>query len=821
MSAQARIEELKQKFDDDPRRYFAPLANEYRKVGDLDRAIALCEEHLSAQPEHLSGHVVLGKAYFARGDRDAARRSFERALEVDPENLDALHQLALLARDAGDGATALQLAQRALAVDPFDPELMAMAADLSAPPEEDVAPPSFDPRSMFEEFVPPSRESSATAPASSESAPRPRMVDELLRGFPPEALEDAPSPPESTAPVPVAEQAEVEASADSMPGGMQATDVASTEAPPSPAAGAAEGAQSAEAADGGLTPPAMEEWGGPPPDDLPDVPDALIADWPGAIGERETEEPEASDAAEVEAIVASAAASDEAPTAPGDSMPAEDEELPAPVAAAVVPPLGEPVEEPMPMAGEELVATDDAGSTPPHGDPFGAPQDETVASLDWPDVAWPADDQSTLPPHGDAEVPAVAEDPALPTFTDALSELPAESEPVPGEPLPVLDAAPASDDVAVEPSEARAPLDLPEIPDDAVVASSEPDASDAVLTDTATPAPASPPTPPSPLELPPDPPLARLPEEAEVPPEARVAFATETMAELLASQGRREEAVRLYAQLAAERPDDPGIRRRIEELAMGGAPTPSDSAELPAATQVEPGPVVPIEAGDVGDPASVVVGASGEWPRDAVAPPAESGDVASDAPPANVALPMRELLNRILSFTPASGGDRIATPPAAAPAQPDESWFGQVPVTTEADVPLAAGDAALAGGTVAPHDDAAARVLSDAVTALADPRAADTFAHGAPGDSLVELLSTATGTASGAPVADVPPAPLMPHQTPARQAPSFSFDQFFRDAMPDEPEAGAPAPPVQSRDEDRREEDVDDFRAWLDGLRKS
>ena len=54
MSTAARIEELRNKFEENPRRYFAPLANELRKAGDLTQAIALCREHLPKQPGHMA-----------------------------------------------------------------------------------------------------------------------------------------------------------------------------------------------------------------------------------------------------------------------------------------------------------------------------------------------------------------------------------------------------------------------------------------------------------------------------------------------------------------------------------------------------------------------------------------------------------------------------------------------------------------------------------------------------------------------------------------------------------------------------------------------
>ena len=44
MASSARIEELEKKFNENPRRYFAPLANEYRKAGDVQQAIAICRD---------------------------------------------------------------------------------------------------------------------------------------------------------------------------------------------------------------------------------------------------------------------------------------------------------------------------------------------------------------------------------------------------------------------------------------------------------------------------------------------------------------------------------------------------------------------------------------------------------------------------------------------------------------------------------------------------------------------------------------------------------------------------------------------------------
>src|SRR5215207_6136909 len=106
MASSARIDELRKKFDEHPRRYFAPLANEYRKAGDLEQAIFICQEYLPQQPGHMSGHIVYGQALFETGRHDEARGVFETALALDPENLIALQHLGDIARLGGKAADA-------------------------------------------------------------------------------------------------------------------------------------------------------------------------------------------------------------------------------------------------------------------------------------------------------------------------------------------------------------------------------------------------------------------------------------------------------------------------------------------------------------------------------------------------------------------------------------------------------------------------------------------------------------------------------------------------------------------------------------------
>ncbi len=132
MVSSPRIDELKKKFDENPRRYFAPLANEYRKAGDLEQAIQLCRAYLPQQPGHMSGHIVFGQALFESGQFEESKGVFETALTLDPENLIALRHLGDVANHAGDASTARQWYQRVLDADPRNEEIAAQIAALDA-----------------------------------------------------------------------------------------------------------------------------------------------------------------------------------------------------------------------------------------------------------------------------------------------------------------------------------------------------------------------------------------------------------------------------------------------------------------------------------------------------------------------------------------------------------------------------------------------------------------------------------------------------------------------------------------------------------------
>jgi tetratricopeptide (TPR) repeat protein len=133
MADTGRLDELKRKFDENPKRYFAPLANEYRKAGQPDVAIELCRTYLPQQPSHMSGYIVYGQALQDAGQADESAAVFKQALALDPENIIALRQLGDMARASGDSAGAMRWYGKVLELDPRNEEVSAYLSEIASP----------------------------------------------------------------------------------------------------------------------------------------------------------------------------------------------------------------------------------------------------------------------------------------------------------------------------------------------------------------------------------------------------------------------------------------------------------------------------------------------------------------------------------------------------------------------------------------------------------------------------------------------------------------------------------------------------------------
>jgi tetratricopeptide (TPR) repeat protein len=94
MGDNPRIEELRRRVQMDPASIaFAALAEEYRRAGRFEEAIATCTEGLHRHPAYISAHVTLGRALLALGRSGEAKGQFEQVLMLAPENLSAIRGL--------------------------------------------------------------------------------------------------------------------------------------------------------------------------------------------------------------------------------------------------------------------------------------------------------------------------------------------------------------------------------------------------------------------------------------------------------------------------------------------------------------------------------------------------------------------------------------------------------------------------------------------------------------------------------------------------------------------------------------------------------
>ena len=138
MADHPRIEELRRRVQLDPASIaFAALAEEYRRAGRFDEAVATCAAGLKRHPAYLSAHVTLGRALIELGQLEEAQEQLEFVLRAAPENLAAIRGLAEIHHRRGNavyGPELDPLAGTPLAATPEDPPLPRQAPLPAADP---------------------------------------------------------------------------------------------------------------------------------------------------------------------------------------------------------------------------------------------------------------------------------------------------------------------------------------------------------------------------------------------------------------------------------------------------------------------------------------------------------------------------------------------------------------------------------------------------------------------------------------------------------------------------------------------------------------
>ncbi len=117
----AEINELKKKYEENPDSLvFAPLADAFRKQGNLEEALKICQNGLLKHPTYTSAQVVLGKILHAKGRVEDALTELKKVLEIDPENIAAHSLLGTIYMERKEFQVAIEEYQKVLTLNPDD-----------------------------------------------------------------------------------------------------------------------------------------------------------------------------------------------------------------------------------------------------------------------------------------------------------------------------------------------------------------------------------------------------------------------------------------------------------------------------------------------------------------------------------------------------------------------------------------------------------------------------------------------------------------------------------------------------------------------------
>lgn len=166
---------LKRWEDDRSSAAFVPLAEEYRRLGRLNEALAVLEQGMTIAPNYLSAQVALGRCRLDLGDFTGAAQSFERVVRQDPTQLVANKLLVEAYLRAGRSTDAGRRLDVYALLNGRDPEIELLRQRIHSAPEP-VTTPDAPPPSAAE-----------PAPSEPEPMPAPALAPEPSLLSPPPA----------------------------------------------------------------------------------------------------------------------------------------------------------------------------------------------------------------------------------------------------------------------------------------------------------------------------------------------------------------------------------------------------------------------------------------------------------------------------------------------------------------------------------------------------------------------------------------------------------------------------------------------------------
>lgn len=124
---------------------FLPLADVYRKEGRLAVALRLCVRGLERNPDHVEGHVLLGRIYREMGELEPACDELDIALRLDPDHRSARRALGYLFLERRSWAEAVRHLEIAADHDRHDPRLASALALARRHLSSQAGPPAAEP----------------------------------------------------------------------------------------------------------------------------------------------------------------------------------------------------------------------------------------------------------------------------------------------------------------------------------------------------------------------------------------------------------------------------------------------------------------------------------------------------------------------------------------------------------------------------------------------------------------------------------------------------------------------------------------------------
>lgn len=127
----SEIAKLMERIAKDPKsKLFVPLAEEYKKVGDIEMSIHVLTEGLKHNPGYITAKSFLGRLLLEKGDIQGARKEFEDVVKAIPDNLLAQRKLGDIYALLGDKDSALARYKTAQSLNPKDEEIRRLISEL-------------------------------------------------------------------------------------------------------------------------------------------------------------------------------------------------------------------------------------------------------------------------------------------------------------------------------------------------------------------------------------------------------------------------------------------------------------------------------------------------------------------------------------------------------------------------------------------------------------------------------------------------------------------------------------------------------------------